>query len=273
MRTTRMVQPIRKALSDDTRGRSYRYRDSESHRARDEPGGICRAQIGYGTFQIAQTIILKPDACSLIPKCGALPLSSVIHGSVEVRKDVGGTPEVRGGDLPEVDCMVPGLHLADHAALQVGESLVEERGPGLTRGVWRAGEGAVLRLKGLGKLAGQVLLLRVEEVQGEDAALFDEVMRVWVLTDGDDDLLRLEGDLRDPAGGEPVGLAIRAHDAGDVEAVGDRLEDLTSCLLFHAFLPLWRNRRSAPTVSRSGGILHLSTSAFQLVSFLFSLVV
>ena len=34
-----------------------------------------------------------------------------------------------GGDLPEVDCMVPGLHLTDYPILQVGERLVEERGP------------------------------------------------------------------------------------------------------------------------------------------------
>jgi hypothetical protein len=37
----------------------------------------------------------------------------------------------------------PSLHLADHPALQAGERLVEERRPRLSRGVWRAGEGAV----------------------------------------------------------------------------------------------------------------------------------
>src|SRR3712207_8968097 len=59
-------------------------------------------------------------------------------------------------------------------------------------------EGVVLGLEGLGELAGQVLLLRIEEVQGADAALFEQVVRALVLADGDDDLLRLEGDLRDP---------------------------------------------------------------------------
>src|ERR671920_1920712 len=151
--------------------------------------------------------------------------------------------------------MVPGLHLADHAALQVGESLIEERRPRRTSDVGRTGDGSVLRLERLGELTGQVFLLGVEEVQGEDAALLDQVVRVLVLANGDDDLLRLEGDLRDPAGGEPVGLAVRAHDTGDVKAVGDGLEDLTACLFFHALLPLRRNLSCAPTVPRSDGIL------------------
>ena len=155
-----------------------------------------------------------------------------------------------GGDLPEVDRMVPGLHLTDDPALQVGERILEERGPRLSRGVWRAGKGAVLRLEGLGELAGQVFLLSIEEVQGEDTTLFDQVVRVLIFADCDDDLLRLEGDLRDPAGSEPVDLAVRANDAGDVEAVGDGLEDLTARLIIHALLPLCRNLRSVPTVSR-----------------------
>jgi hypothetical protein len=112
-------------------------------------------------------------------------------------------------------------------------------------------------LEGLGELAGHVFLIGIEEVQGEDTTLFDQVVRVLVLADGDDDLLRLEGDLRDPAGGEPVDLAVRAHNAGDVEAVGDGLEDLTACLIIYALLPLCRNLRSAPTVSRSDGSLQM----------------
>src|SRR5829696_6509494 len=97
-----------------------------------------------------------------------------------------------GGDLSEVDRMVPGLHLTDDPALQVGERLLEEWAPRLSRGVWRAGEGAVLRLEGLGELAGQVFLLSIEEVQGEDTTLFDQVVRVLIFADCDDDLLRLE---------------------------------------------------------------------------------
>src|SRR5918995_6609008 len=97
-------------------------------------------------------------------------LSSVLHGGIEVGEDICGTREMCGGDLPEVDRMVAGLHLADHPALQVGERLLEERGTRLSRGVWRAGEGAVFGLEGLGELAGQVFLLRIEEVQREDAA-------------------------------------------------------------------------------------------------------
>jgi hypothetical protein len=141
--------------------------------------------------------------------------------------------------------MVPCLHLADHPALQMGERLVEERRTRLSRGVWRAGEGAVLGLEGLGELAGQIFLPCVEEVQGEDATLFDQVVRVLVLADGDDDLLRIERYLRDPAGGEPVGLAVRANDARDVEAVGDGLQNLAARLLFHALLPLRWNGQMA----------------------------
>jgi hypothetical protein len=150
--------------------------------------------------------------------------------------------------------MVPGLHLTDYPILQVGECLVEERGPRLSHGVCRVGDGAGLGLEGLGELAGQVFLIGIEEVQGEDTTLFDQVVRVLVLADGDD-LLRLEGDLGDPAGGEPVDLAVRAYYAGEVEAVGDGLENLTACLIIHALLLLCGNLRSAPTVSRSDGIL------------------
>jgi len=50
-------------------------------------------------------------------------------------------------------------------------------------------------LEGLSEPAGQILLFGVEEVQGEHAAVFDQVVRVLVLADGEDDLLRLEGDL------------------------------------------------------------------------------
>jgi hypothetical protein len=138
--------------------------------------------------------------------------------------------------------MVPGLQLADHPALQVGERLVEKRSPRLSRRVWRAGQGTVLGLERLGELTGHAFLIGVEEVQGEDAALFDQVVRMLVLANGD--LLRLERDLRDPAGGEPVGLAVRANGAGDVEAVGDGLEDLTSRLLLHALLLLYRDLHS-----------------------------
>ena len=77
----------------------------------------------------------------------------------------------------------------------MGERLGEEWGARLSGGVWGATEGAVFGLEGLGELAGQVFLIGVEEVQGEDAALFDQVVRVLVLADGEDDLLRLEGDL------------------------------------------------------------------------------
>src|SRR5215212_11531562 len=185
-----------------------------------------------------------------MPCCAGAPaLTSVLHRGIEVREDIGGTSEVRGDYLPEVDRMVPGLQLADHAALQVGESLVEEWGPRLARGVWRAAEGAVLRLEGPGELAGQIFLLGVEEIQGEYAALFDQIVRVLVLADGDDDLLRLEGDLRDPAGGEPVGLAVGPHDARDVETVRNSLQDLTAHLLFHALPPLrdWFHPTALPS--------------------------
>ena len=120
------------------------------------------------------------------------------------------------------------------------------------RRVWRSADPFLeySLVEGLGELAGQVFLLSIEEVQGEDTTLFDQVVRVLIFADCDDDLLRLEGDLRDPAGSEPVELAVRANDAGDVEAVGDGLEDLTARLIIHALLPLCRNLRSVPTVSR-----------------------
>src|SRR5215211_3552402 len=199
-----------------------------------------------------------PVACTEV-----LLLSSILQRRIEVGEDVCGTPEVCGGDLAKVDGMVPGLHLADHAAFQVGECLVEEWGPRLSRGVWRAGERSVLRLEGFGELTGQVYLLGIEEIQGKDTALFDKVVRVLVLTDGDHDLLRLEGDLRDPAGGEPIGLAVRAYDAGNVEAVRDGLEDLTAHLLVHSLLPL-RNSSRSNRASLSQMAFYMS--AFQQVS-------
>ena len=137
-------------------------------------------------------------------KASGCSLSPVIHHRIEIRQDIGGAFEVGGDDLSEVDGMVTRFHLAYYPAFEVGEGFREEWGARLSCGVWGAAEGAVLGLEGLGEPAGQVFLIGVEEVQGEDAAGFDQVVRVLVLADGDDYLLRLEGDLRDPAGGEPV---------------------------------------------------------------------
>jgi hypothetical protein len=56
-------------------------------------------------------------------------------------------------------------------------------------------------------LRAKVLLLGIEKVQREDAALLDEVVGVLVFLDGHDHLLRVKGDLGDPARREAVGLA------------------------------------------------------------------
>jgi hypothetical protein len=56
---------------------------------------------------------------------------------------------------PEVDRMVPCLHLANHPALQVGERLLEERRPRLSHRVWRAGEGTVRDLRSVPTVSRQ----------------------------------------------------------------------------------------------------------------------
>jgi len=103
----------------------------------------------------------RTGPCSLMP----LELSAVVHRRIEVRQNIGGTLEVGGGDFPEVDGMLACLHLADYPALEVGECFREERSARLSRGIWRAAEGTVLGLEGLGEPAGQVFLFGVEEVQ------------------------------------------------------------------------------------------------------------
>jgi hypothetical protein len=104
-------------------------------------------------------------------------LSTVLHRGVEVCEDVGGAFEVGGGDLAEVDGVVSGLHLAHYPAFEVGEGLFEERGSCLSGGVRRVAYPPVLVFKGLGELLGEVLLIGVQEVQGEDAGVS---MRSWV---------------------------------------------------------------------------------------------
>src|SRR5215208_733285 len=145
-----------------------------------------------------------PVACTEV-----LLLSSILQRRIEVGEDVCGTPEVCGGDLAEVDGMVPGLHLADHAAFQVGECLVEEWGPCLSRVALGAVERSVLRLEVFGAFSG---------------------------------------------------LVVRAHDAGNIEAVRDGLEDLTARLLFHSRLPL---RNSFRSNRPSLGQMPFYMSAFQ----------
>src|SRR5918994_818833 len=67
---------------------------------------------------------LPPIICRASPTA----LSPILHGGVAIGEYVGGTLEVKGDDLTEVDGVVPGLHLAGHPALQVGEGLFEEWG-------------------------------------------------------------------------------------------------------------------------------------------------
>jgi hypothetical protein len=58
------------------------------------------------------------------------------------------------------------------------------------------------------------------------------------LIDGQDHLLRLEGDLGDPAGREAVRLAVRTDHPCDVEPVRDGFEDLAPYLIFQRILLL-----------------------------------
>src|SRR5215211_2573461 len=209
---------------------------------------------------------------------GVLWLSPVLHGGVQIGEYIGGASEVGGYYLAEVDGVVACLQFACHPALEVGEGLFEERGARLPGRVGRPAYGAVLVLEGFGEPAGEVLLFGVQEVEREDAGVLYEVVGVLVLAHRDDELLGIEGHLRDPAGSEAVGFAIAAGDPCDVEAVGDGLEYLAADLFFHASLlrrSLARALRAlvstSPWASPCGRLVSTPAfsrlSAFQLTDF------
>jgi hypothetical protein len=63
-----------------------------------------------------------------------------------------------------------------------------------------------------------------------------------VFLDGQNYLLRLERDLRDPAGRKPVRLAVRPDHPRYIETVGNSLKDLAAYLIFHQELLLLPRR-------------------------------
>src|SRR5919199_5710157 len=153
------------------------------------------------------------------PRSAAVAEAGLAHGQ---RLALAQHPRL--GDLADEDGVVARQHLADDAALEVAERVVEDRA------AVPAGVGgdlldlARVALVGTPEVAGQLALPAGVDVDGEDAAGPDEADRVAVVLDRDHHRGRLEGGLDQPVGGEAV--ALRAVRDGDgVEAVGEHAQD------------------------------------------------